>query len=200
MTDTVAVEVVAPGSADDPFTAKASDAAAVPSPSPAGGEGATPPATPEPGKDGTPATPVTPASGAVVEDPDADDDLSPEEEEAIDVLIEQIRAEVRTEELPKVQSAYDRRIGALERNAQAAREAAATREQALLEQVREAKLNGLSAEEQARLRSEWSLEDETAIRNGRNSAAKLSGTVCFPRPYFCRRARTKSANGSRVSR
>jgi len=105
---------------------------------------------------------VDPASGAVVADSDADEELSPEEEAAIDVLIEQIRTEVRTEELPKVQSAYDRRIAALERKANADVQAAAVREQALQEQVREAQLNGLSDEEKARLRSGWNLEDEKA--------------------------------------
>ncbi len=158
MTDTPVIEEVVPGSADDPFT-KASATPASPSPSPAGGTGADAASGAETVVDAS-ATTVDPASTTVVED--TDEELSPDEEAAISVLIEQIRAEVRTEELPKVQSAYDRRIAALDRSATAAAQAAAVREQALQAQVREAQLNGLSDEEKTRLRSEWNLVDETA--------------------------------------
>lgn len=155
MPDEMVIGVVTPGSPDDPFTQQASDAAGATSPPPAGDDGAAQAVAPETAQDGQA------AAGAAAPTGDGEDgELTPEEEAALDALMEQIRAEVQQDVLPKVQSSYDRRIAALERKAEADARTAEARVQALQEEVRQAKLVGLTADEQARLKAQWSLEDE----------------------------------------
>jgi len=151
------VNEVAPGSADDPF-APPSDPNAAPSPSPAGGTGEAAPTDPESSRDGTATATSTDPAGQADPGNEGDDEDSAQLAQLIDL----IRTEVRGEELPKVQSSYDRRIAALERQHQAALEAAEAQAKALQEELRSVKLSGLSAEDQQKLREQWAYDDRRA--------------------------------------
>ncbi len=153
------IEEVVPGTTGDPFTSAASgDPAAV---SPNGGVAGT--AAPEGPGGADPATVTTPVVDSAVTAATAEgttvdpDELTEEEQAALDLYAQRYAEEIV---LPKVQSSYDRRIAAAEARAAQLATAAQQREQALLAEAREAKLNGLTDDEKARLRSTWQLEDQ----------------------------------------
>ncbi len=152
------VTEVSAGAADDPFS-KASQTAD-PTASNAGVVGPQTAETVrfEPAADST-ATQVSDptAQAAVVEDEAGDDELTEEELSALEALFQE---RINTEVLPKVSSAYDRQIAAITKRLEAVRMESSTREESLLKEVREAKLNGLTDEDKAKLRAQWEFEDE----------------------------------------
>lgn len=159
----MAIEVVQLGSADDPFTSGASQA------DPAGASKGVPAGTVAEGQPGAAQTDpqdasaeaakATAAAAATGATEDESEDLTPDEEAALDIYF-QHRAE--TELLPKLQSTVDRRVNAVE--AAAKRDIAAVQERAntLKEELRQVKLNGLSPEDQAKLKATWTAEDKQA--------------------------------------
>ncbi len=163
----MAIEVVQPGSADDPFTTGASQA------DPAGASQGVPAGTIAEGQPGAAQTDPQDASAeaakvtaaAAATDPSTvleSEDLSPEEEAALDIFFQH---RLETEVLPKWQSATDRRVAGVE--AAAKRDVAAARAQvdSLKEENRQVKLNGLSPEDQAKLKTTWAAEDRQAELN-----------------------------------
>lgn len=98
---------------------------------------------------------------AVVEDDDAefDDDELVALEELQAYYREQAAREFEQSVVPKLQSTYDRQIAALNKQVQESREAATAREKLLLDQVREAQMNGLGEAEKAKLREQWDYDD-----------------------------------------
>jgi hypothetical protein len=160
----MAIVEVQPGSADDPFragtSAAGSDGASqgVPAGTVVEGQQVDPSGQTAADASAT-AAKVTAAAVATGEGGDDSEDLTPEEQEAVDTLF-QYRLE--TEVLPKIQSSVDRRIAALD--AAHKRDVAAAQElaQSLRNELREVKLNGLSAEDQAKLKATWEAEDRTA--------------------------------------
>lgn len=160
----MAIEVVNPGSTDDPFTAGASPAAtdgASTTPAASGGP-AVAAAEGQPAGTVDPAATTSEAAAATATppptaEPEESGELTEEEQAALDIWFNR---RVEAEVLPKVQSSYDRRIAQTQAQLKAAQDAAGAREKELLAQVREAQLNGLTDAEKDRLRSQWSVEDE----------------------------------------
>jgi hypothetical protein len=158
------IEVVQPGSADDPFTNGASQA------DPAGASQGVPAGTvadSQPGAAQTDpqdasaeAAKATAAATATGADPTAEsEDLSPDEEAALDIFFQH---RLETEVLPKWQSSVDRRIAGVEAAAKRDVAAAVGQANALKEEIRNVKLNGLSPEDQAKLKTTWAAEDKQA--------------------------------------
>lgn len=155
------VQVVEPGSPEDPFTQAASATTAEPSPPPAG----------EPGVPAVTVATETPVEGeltvpaaATLPVPTAEElaALSPEDQALIAGLYEQARKDLEAEVLPKIQSGYDKRTAALERQIAAMQEASDKREAELQAEIRERMLTGLTPEEQDKLKAQWSAEDARA--------------------------------------
>lgn len=156
----VTFEVVEPGSADDPFTARnTSSPASAPSPVQiAGGAVQMTPVgvtqTPQPQTPATPAAPAAPAA-PVVSTPTVQ--LSPLEQAVKDgTLDDYIKTQV-TKVTSGLQSSFDTRVARLEKERDEAREAVRNAQ-------RESKLNSedLTDEEKDILREKWKLEDERA--------------------------------------
>lgn len=173
MPDEVTIEVVDPGSEDDPFrqpSAAGSDPASA-----TASEGA------EDGEDEDDDEATDEDDVETQGDPDTDDDeddeLTEEEltalEELETYLQEQAARRVEQEVVPRLQSTYDRQIAAQERQLRELREANEKRVQELTAQVREAQLNGLPEAEKARLRTEWDWEDRQRQLDTRE--AELTG-------------------------
>lgn len=158
LNDGLVIEEVTPGSADDPFTQTASATTVAPSPTPDGTKGEAPADSPE--------TKVDATAGAETKTVTDEDALPPEFEAAIQELYAQAKAdakaEMESEILPRLQSGFDRRVANIERALQAQLEASEKQAEALREETRQAKLNGLTAEEQDKLKQTWLLEDEKA--------------------------------------
>lgn len=150
------IEIVTPGSADDPFAPKnvvpsppAVDPTAAPVVSAPSGEVPPTPAITTPAPAGTtPAPTATPAAPPTVA-PGLDAD-------AVQKMID--------DRLRDQQSGYDRRINVLSTQLTAERENAANAAKAHEEQVRNMKLQDstLTAEEKQRLQQEWNIADEKA--------------------------------------
>lgn len=160
MADTPQVIVVEPGSPDDPFTQAASDAVPTPSTTPAVEPGKVSTTVLETPADGVPAAVPTPT----IPEPDAAElaQLSPEDQEFIKDLYAQARKELEDEVVPRIQSGYDRREAALQRQITTMQEAASKREAELQSEIRDRMLAGLTPEEQDKLRAQWDVADERA--------------------------------------
>lgn len=154
----VTVEVVTPGSADDPFTAQASATDPASSPSPDGGPGAAgSQVDPEKAPDGTAVDPSKTSS-----DPANPPQIDPAIAAALAEIYQKAKADVEAELVPRIQSGYDRRTQVLERRLEAQQEAAAEQQARLREEIRQTKLTGLSDEDKAKLQAQWNLEDRQA--------------------------------------
>ena len=183
--DGLRFEEVPPGSPSDPFAPGAgADSAPQASPPPAepapqetqtdtGGEGGgtapTPTAEAPPATSGT-APPTPPPEGDAAGAAPAPAAPTPEEEAAalqkLDTFIEE-QLDTRAEEIRrKVQSDSDKRVGKLEEETKAAKAQA----QALQAQIREFQLNGLSPEDQAKLRAAWEQDDRSTSLDERETA------------------------------
>lgn len=165
------VEVIEPGSADDPFGSGASDQASnAASSSPdatgvAGGAGGVSP-------DDTDIVDIQ--VDALDEDDageDADDDegeeLTPEELNALDELRAVLLEEAQNKIVPQIQSTYDKQLAAAARQIRELQQAQATREMELRNQLREAELNGLPDAEKEKMKAVWAFEDRQAALDAR---------------------------------
>lgn len=170
--DELNVEVVEPGSADDPFapgtSAPASTAAS-----------AAPAATGEAdGGDGAAQSDEELDSleiDTLDSNPDGGEDdtegqeLTQEELDALAELQQHFLAEAQAKIVPQLQSSYDRRIAAQDKQIQELRNLSKTREQELQAQLREAQLNGLPDAEKEKIKAVWAFEDREAALNARES-------------------------------
>lgn len=155
------VQVVTPGSPDDPFSANpdrnaappvaaqvAEGAQAAAQGAPAGAEG-----TQDTEDDVLPVAAAAPGEG----------DLTPAQEarmramldEELKVERERIRAEVRNEEIPRIQSGLDRRLGQMQERVDALQ----AERDASNKLIRDQQIANLAPEEQARIREGWANED-----------------------------------------
>ena len=168
------IQEVQPGAADDPFTKGASaqnpDGASkgVPAdqgtenPSGAGGQQTVEDASADAAKAKAAAVAAGDDDGAASDAEDDDGEpveFSDDEQAALDVYFQH---RLETETLPKIQSNVDRRVASMEAAAKKQVEAARAETQAVRDELRQVKLNGLPPEDQEKLKSTWAIEDREA--------------------------------------
>lgn len=150
------VQVVVPGSADDPFSVNHPANAA------ASGNGG-----------GTVLGPGTFASVADMPASQPNDATDPDpkldEPKPLSLTQEQLDA-MFTERLGKVQSGWDKRINAMSKQLESEQARVKTIEDGARVQIREAQLNGLPEHERERLRQSWNAEDAQRELDGQRSA------------------------------
>lgn len=149
MTDEVEIEIVAEGSEDDPFAAQTAAGSST---------DASTGADADEGADSSDDAQTTDTTTTSTED----DELTPDEQAALDILKEEARLEAEKTVTSQLQSRYDRQFAAQNRQIQELTKASEARERELLEALREAKLNGLTDEEKAKLQAQWNHDDEVS--------------------------------------
>ena len=178
------VQVVEPGSADDPFTARNQHTSPALGASPAnlgliggvqmvqsvdGPQVQTPPpvSTPSPAAPAAPvAQPPAPLAAPATPAPELSPMQKAIQDGALDTYVAGLVNESVGKALRSQQSSYDKRIDALEQELGAAREAT-------LKAEREGKLEGLTEDEQQTLRDKWALEDERQQLNAEINEADV---------------------------
>ena len=145
--------VVAPGSADDPFTAGNGGSAAAPD--------STPPVATAPASQPAVQPPVITLDSTI---PETQRPTTPEGKAAATTtgLTQDDVNRIVEERLRNAQSGWDRANQGLKTTVETLTKALKDKEREVIEREREAKLTGLTASDQQRLKEQWNLDDERA--------------------------------------